>query len=680
MRDLQRGAPWPQVPGRDDMADGRSAGADSDETVGPTESLTAALKASQSEEEAPLKLFAEWALWGKDERNAGYHVMCCSKGHLAAADFSEIITRYGSGVKPSLPQFTMCWVPGLHRDPEYLAVGIHEVIEPGSPSSGGRSRNVGGRVVEYVRMFCFRYADVAEFEASYTQLVKAVADIPLVRREGREDLIEVKLPPAPDPIVPAGVERQLAEDVALTLLTGSPVCVLDAEGVAAEQRLAFIDLVLSLLPFGLRATLSASTWASNTLQELKLRLYFSNAPREDHGHTSHVSWRRPGYVTIPEGNAAARLYQEWLRDAGQGAIDELTHVTAPVRFLEAEELQMLASLPNDKTIAETLEELASKLGAADQRAVSAIVKRLKRYLASPQIPADRAACRSLMLEKYHLFRDHAKIHGNVKSSVYKTLLSIGFEESLSYPAYCEIEDSVGEKLSWTLRKVILETKASALPFVLAGTAGSEVGYVQLRDSLAVARMKAVRLLDILDREMDTVRPRHRNTLIGFTLRYLTGYSGLDDQWQSADDPRTALFSRGYLTHLLNRAFPDDKVEQRRWLAKILSYVYGKHLGRRQVRQIFEAPQLYPGPALEVVVRRMARPWNWPLVERQAAAARVRDAGHASDVAKMLRPAGLSMLRVLRPEPDNGPGPGMLIFALVIGVIMAGIVILVLLLT
>ena len=465
---------------------------------------------------------------------------------------------------------------------------------------------------------------------------------------------------------------------ALALLTGSQVCVLDADGVAAERRLAFIDLALSLLPFGLRATLSASTWASTTLQDLKLRLYFSNAPREDHGRTSHVSWGRPGHVRIPEGHAAARLYQEWLREAGPGAIGELTHATAPIRFIEAEELQMLASLPNDKTVAETLEELSGKLRAADQPAVSAIVKRLKRYLASPQSPADRAVCRSLMLKKYPLFRDHAKIHGNVKSSVYKTLLGLGFEKPLSYAAYCEIEDSVGGKPGWTLRKVLLETRTNVLPYVLAALAGPGVGYVQLRDTLAIQQMRAVVLLDILEREMDAVRPRHREDLIDFTLRYLTGSADLNDQWQTAEDPRTALFRRGYLTELLNSAFPNDQTEQRRRLAGILRYVYGERLGPRRIRHIFVAPRLYPGPALEAAVKGLALPWHRPLVERQAAAARMRYVGYANDVAKILRPVSLSMLRPSwgwGPRANTEPGTGRLVSAFVVGLVIAGMLIL-----
>ncbi len=674
-RDLERDAPMPPVPGGASAPGTYLARAGGDGTVEPTEALTTALQAGYPEEDdPPLTLLAEWALWGKDERNTGYHVVRCSKGDLGAKVFSEIITRYGSGVKPSLPQYTACWVPGPQGRPEYLAVGIHELIDPGMPSGGGRSRNVGGRVVEYVRLFCFRYADVAEFGASYTDLVNAVTDIPLVTGEGRADLIRVALPPGPEPASPTGAERELAENVALALLTGNPVCVLDADGLTAKQRLAFIDLVLSLLPFGLRATLSASTSASTTMQDLKLRLYFSSAPREDGGRTYHVSWGRPGRVAIPPGHEAARLYGEWLREAGPGAIGDLALKTDPIRFTEADERQMLKSLPNDKSVAESLAELAAKLRAVDQPAVSAIVKRLRRYLAGPQQPADRAVYRSLIL-RYRLLGEHAGIHGNVKASVYRTLLRLGFTAPLSYEAYCEIEDSVGGHLGWPLRKVLLEAGPYVLACVLAALTDPSLGYGPLGEGLAAQNIGADVLLGILDRDIDAVRPGHRGVLIDFTLWYLRTPDPAG-QRQAAADPAAALFGRGYLTSLLYRAFPSDQSEQRRRVTDIIRRVYGEHLGQRQISEIFGAPGLFPGPAAEAAVRRLAAPQHRKFVERQAAAARLRYAGHADDVTKLLQAAkpGMSW-RAWRPEFDASPGTGRLVVAVVIGLVLAGAVVL-----
>ena len=589
-----------------------------------------------AEGDPPLTLLAEWALWGMDEHSTGYHVMRCSEGDLTAEHFSEIITRYGSGVKPSLPQYTVCRIPDPQGSQEFLAVAVHEVIDLDSPSAGGRSRNVGGRVVEYVRLFCFRYADVAEFGASYTDLVKALADIPLVPGGVRADLVPVELPPAPEPTAPAHAERELAADVAVMLLTGSPVCVLDADGVPAERRLAFIDLVMSLLPFGLRATLSASTSASTTMVDLKLRLYFSNAPREDGGRTSHVSWTRPAAVKLPQSREAARLYREWLSEAGPGAIENLALKTAPVRFTEAELQQMCLSLPKDRSVADTLAELDDRLRAADQKAISAIVKRLQRYLAGPQDPADRAVLRSLIL-KYGLFREHPGMHSNVKSSVYRVLLRAGFATPLTYASYCEIEDSAGVPLSLTLRKVLLNSRIYVLSFVLAAVAGPGVGPAELADALAAQHIGTGLLLDILEqRDMDAIRPQHRGHLIDFTVWYLLGYAPAGQQ-EPAEDPRAEVSGRGYLTGLLQRAFPDDQAEQQHRLADIFRYVHGKRLGQEQIREIFEAPRLYPGPALEATVRRMALPRQKRFADRQAAAARLRYAGHAEDVTQILRP-------------------------------------------
>jgi hypothetical protein len=305
---------------------------------------------------------------------------------------------------------------------------------------------------------------------------------------------------------------------------------------------------------------------------------------------------------------------------------------------------MLTRLPDDKSVAETLAELAGQLRAPDQAAVSAIVKRLKRYLASPQPPADRAIHRSLIL-KHGLFREHAGIHGNVKASVYRTLLRLGFESPLSYAGYCEIEDSVGGQLSWTLRQVLLGSRTYVLPYLTMALAGPGVGYQQLRDALVTQDVGAVRVLGLLEEEMEAIRPQHRKDLLDFTLWYLWNPADLGVQPQAAENPRTELHNRGYLTRPLARAFPKDQAEQQRRLVDILRYVHGERLGPRQIIDIFEAPRLYPGSAIETAVKRLTLPQRQRFVEKQAAAARLRHAGHADDVAKILQPATWS-----RPWP------------------------------
>ena len=643
-------------------------------TVGLTETMTAALRAAQPKEVA-LTLLAEWALWGKDERNTGYHVMRCSNGDLTGKDFAEIITRYGSGVKPSLPQYTVCWIPGPQGQPEFLAVAIHEVIEPGMPSTGNRKRNVGGRVVEYVRMFCFRYADVAEFGSSYTDLVAAVADIPLL--EGQTQLIPVELPSGPEPAPPSGAERQLAEEVALRLMTGSPVCILDGGALLAAQRLGFIDHVLSLLPFGLRATLSASTSASPTMQDLKLRLYFSSAPREDGGRTSHVSWGRPAHVQLGPGHDAARLYQEWLREAGPGAIGALVEQTDPVRFTETDELEMLNKLPNDRSVADTLAELSDKLDAADGPAVSARVKRLQRYLAGPRDLAERTLYGPLIL-KHGLFREHSGIHGSVKSSLYRTLLTLGFRLPLSYADYAEIEQSAGGPPGWALRQVLMDNRSSSSVYILAGLAGSGIGRDQVREALSAGGIDAFSLLDSLAIDVDAIRSQqHRRTLIDFTLWYLWTPVDLYELWQGQYDPRTELHDRGYLSGLLARAFPKDLAEQQDRLVNVLQYVYGERIAPGQIRNIFAAPALSPSPAFQAAVTRLVQPQHKRLVERSAAETRLRLAGHDEDVKTLMQSPPRRIPRPMLPRPAVGREKAGLVFAVVAGVLIAVAVVLVL---
>jgi len=136
-----------------------------------------------AEEGAAPQLAAQWALWGKDDDEADYHVLWCSKGTFDLGDFDEIVTRYASGVKETLPQYTACWIPAQTRDQGYgaatrrgrsspsveekgdngyLAVGIHELADP--RRSGGRARSAAGREIEYIRLFCVRYKELADLE------------------------------------------------------------------------------------------------------------------------------------------------------------------------------------------------------------------------------------------------------------------------------------------------------------------------------------------------------------------------------------------------------------------------------------------------------------------------------------------------------------------------------------
>jgi hypothetical protein len=621
-----------------------------DETIEPTGDVTRLFNAAHpaageaddaydADEGPPSALTAEWALWGKDERQTAYHVLRCSDGELAADDFREIITRYGLGVQPDLPQYTVCWIPGPHGRPEHIAVGIHELADPDPRLSGGRSRHVGGRVVEYVRLFCVRYADLADLAPTYAELVAAVTGRQLP--DGDATPLSIELPPADQAAVPGGTQPELAAEVAVLLLTGRPVCILNADQVPVAGRLAFIDGVLSLLPYGLRAALSASTWASSNAQDLKFRLFFASAPRDDGGRTIHLAWDQWHQTKLEPGRyEAADLYQDWLHRAGPGAIAALSSMGTPVRFAEREIRERITTLPSDRTVAQTLSDLDASIRSANGPVVSEQVKRLKRFVAAAsRKPEDRAAYRSL-IARYQLFAEHLKLHGSTKKSLYRTLLQLAYDEPLSYADYCQIEDSVAGGPGWALHTVLLNTRINVIPYILAAEAGPDRSDV-LMDSLQSCQWGPAHLLDFLDQDIDAILPRHRKTQLDFALRYLSARD---------ESARQVLIDRGYLSALLDRAFPGDQRPQQSRLESILKFVYGHTLSRAQITEVFEQPALAPTRAVEAAVAALAPPKARRFIEESASYARLSRAGYAEEAA-LLRS---SSRRRRRAEPQHRP--------------------------
>ena len=80
---------------------------------------------------------------------------------------------------------------------------------------------------------------------------------------------------------------------------------------------------MALLPYGLRATMSASTWVDNTAQNLKQRLFFASAPR-----------------------AADRL-----ADGRPTAADRLTDWNSNAATKQAVKPNISTAAPNNKTVA-----------------------------------------------------------------------------------------------------------------------------------------------------------------------------------------------------------------------------------------------------------------------------------------------------------------------------------------
>jgi hypothetical protein len=271
---------------------------------------------------APLSV--EWALWGKEPQSRDYGLLECSSGSIGAGSFTEAITRYSPGNLDRLPQVTVSWLRP-HEGQRYLALSIHD--------EGPGRHDPGGRKIVFIRYFCAPYHQIAEQAGSYQSMFAAFA--PCRLDAGQHDVVPaVPLRPALD-----GPVSPLAYQVAGLLLTCRPVCILQADLVPLDKRLRFLDAVMSLLPYGLRSELSASTWASSTAKH-KLRLFFAGAERG--GEEYAVVWDQPDLGRT--GRRHIDRYLAWLADAPADARALLASLPAPVKFHEHEIDEVISGL------------------------------------------------------------------------------------------------------------------------------------------------------------------------------------------------------------------------------------------------------------------------------------------------------------------------------------------------
>ncbi len=248
----------------------------------------------------------EWAWQGKAPDDRGYRLLAYSTGNISSRNFEEILGRFVPGTLEKLPQITVSYVPG----PDSLGY-LH-----GLPRRGrGESRPAGpGRDV--TRFFCVPYRQLAAGAVSYRAMCQAFERIRLPEAPEAPFPVDLSCPPA---TVPGDVTRALP--VIELLLTGNPVCIVEAEATSMTERLAYIDTVMSLLPYGMRAKMAAATWTSSTYRGHRYRLFFSDAPRRAAAsdHDDHLVRWRPDQLVI-ERAVTTRFpaefgeeYREWLQ-------------------------------------------------------------------------------------------------------------------------------------------------------------------------------------------------------------------------------------------------------------------------------------------------------------------------------------------------------------------------------
>jgi hypothetical protein len=259
---------------------------------------------------ALVTLRAGWALWGK--RPGGrqdYSVLGCSPAPFNRAEFEAIITRFAVGSPDvtvtgagALPWVTLSWV-GVDSDPQ---LGISVTDQTGQLDGFGRPTTQRA-------YFCFPYAQLARTPVSYCDLYDAIARQAPALRAVDGPMIELTVPVLSSDRLADAVRRAGEQTVTATaaLLLSGPVDMVQAEGTSLRDRLEFIDVVASLLPYGYRARFSGATWSDPGTKH-RVRLVFAARPRDD---TAVVPWQRA--VHIPAANRLSLAYRDRLRQLAQ---------------------------------------------------------------------------------------------------------------------------------------------------------------------------------------------------------------------------------------------------------------------------------------------------------------------------------------------------------------------------
>jgi hypothetical protein len=409
---------------------------------------------------------AEWALLVR----AGHEgrVIACSTGELNARNFLEAIGRFDPGTPEELPQVSVSFVPTAVPFADYLAFAIHV---DGSPDDRGADERLPALTTRY---FCLSYYQLAAGAISYQAMYQALDPIRLPH--GNAPPIGVSLAPQ----APTSVRDDLALQAAALLLTTRPVCVLGAEGATVAERLAFIDAVMSLLPYGLRARMAAATWTRAADRDHRFRLFFSDTARAIDPPDNFLVWGHPGETDLTAADLWAYEYLTWLRDKASQPTARLASWHRPMRFRSEDVQPILDEIgiigpdprqnysvtkqdlepqpaPRTKTGREQiLRECARHLRVGSLGEIKADISQLKTMAADPDDDDQRARYRQILKETSLL--SLAETQGRNTPRLYNPLLRVAVTAPLSYEGYCQLEDCLKNPL---LPKPLLQAVESA---------------------------------------------------------------------------------------------------------------------------------------------------------------------------------------------------------------------------
>lgn len=630
--------------------------------------------------DSTVSVAAEWARWGMDpSKRGGYHLLASSEGRISPGNFEEILSRFSPGSLYDLPQVTISYVPGDGN--RYLGLAIHEAEASGADRLG--------RDVMVTRYFCVPYEPAAATAVSYPGLYEALRRIQ--PPEDNRSVVSAGLAGGPA-TPPADVKRALP--VAGLLLTGNPVCIVGAEATEMAERLAFIDATMSLLPYGLRAEMAASTWTRGTYQRHRFRLFFSEAPRRSAGSAldDHVvRWGTDAMeITAAPSTKfpaeAAAEYVEALRRLGPSGIAELARATQPMQFDEqasSRALNWVSRLEDHRTSADAAGErrpfrlreaprirqgwvrrgpratetkrvaelLLACLQAVDgdTSQVKKHVSQIEEILRAAELPAAEHRQRPPdgFGDSQQLTPDLAP--GRQRIALRQFLVRLSLSRVVDYEGYCLIEDILGNHPDGALLTAIDERAADepVLKLLIADRLGAQSPDAGLRELIGLAA----------DRE---IRPDHARVICGLLLRNAASAPRGDVR-----DVLPLLREHGYLAPALSVREPDDLGYQVETLMNLLAAVFPGGLGRASYRDVLTGRGTYAPTAALFLAVVCLTPQNAAAVAASFTASLARFPGLSDHVREALAGKGLEVNTTDEParpgsteEPPAGtPAPG-----------------------
>jgi hypothetical protein len=500
--------------------------------------------ALQGRTNSSVKVDTQWALYGESADREGSHVLACSVGALSSGNFTEVIGRFRTGTPEALPQVTVSYVSAGRPDGNYLALAIQDYGRPGSGRVG--SAGALGRPADFTQYFCLPYQPLADAGAGYCDLYAALQSQCLPASSGPPLPVSVTASSLLAPAVSLMTTRTAA-----LLLTGRPVCVLGAQHVGLADRLAFIDAVMALLPYGFRARMTAATWTRATNQNHRFRLFFSGAQRDAEEEPDNiVHWGRPEETVLTPEYDLAYDYESWLsvqpdrrvpallsgltrprslahRQDVLEALDEILPRPRPgpvspglrLPVPQPEPAPVEEVVPAETADEQLLLDCARHLRNRSLPELSTVIGRLKSAAKAHVTPVQRERYRQL-IASYRLLR-HDEALGHLEADLRKALMKLAFPAPLGYEDFCLVEDGAGGMLpdaglfQLIEKKGMADDRVKAITYWQLPAAEAERKLAKWYASGEVGLPGLVNLL-----ALDSTRPRHARLVCDVTVDYL----------------------------------------------------------------------------------------------------------------------------------------------------------------